>query len=209
MAPAVGEAYDDDTGPFSCSNKRLGLGIDEHRLCCDAESPLHRNRGVRKQPTRVLTGRPRCGPYELQPAVAAPRQPGAELNRSPVVGRTGERNKDVPWPWRIPDHNSNVAGSMLQQCQHARVLQKSIWCVDEQKIDVLFDCDPAEIDPRRQRQEHGCPSLEPVRVQGRLPGSEQTPGRTELFCRGDRGDNDELAFWLPNEWRCELDECLE
>src|SRR4051794_6717599 len=98
---------------------------------------------------------------------------------------------------------------MLQQCQHSRVLQKSIWCVHEQKIHVLFDCDPAEIDPRRQRQEYGSPSLEAVRVQGRLAGSEQTPDMTELVCRGDRGDDDELAFRLPHKWRCERDECLE
>ena len=90
MAPA-GREPDHDRGRI-----RRGLGqtargwLDEHRLGHDARQALHRHRCVGEQAARIALRAAR--PRESQRLARRRRQPGAELDRRPVVLPAAERN---------------------------------------------------------------------------------------------------------------------
>jgi hypothetical protein len=51
---------------------------------------------------------------------------------------------------------------MVEQGQHAGVLEKPVGRVHEQQVDVVLPREPRHVDPRRDRREHCGPCLDPI-----------------------------------------------
>ena len=121
--PPRRQPHGEEAGVAARLEQPLRAGGDEQRPGGDAEHPLHRERSVREQAARIapsLLG-DRGGAGEAQRDVLGTREPGAELDRGPVVLGSPERDEHRAARPRAAWHEQRHVTRRL--CQHGAELR--------------------------------------------------------------------------------------
>ena len=101
------------------STQKAFLGrLRQHRVGLDSDEPLHGERRVGQQPARVATAAPRIRPRPDEPERTSDsgREPAGQLERSPVVLPTAERD----------EHAVRVAESRPRAYEHGDVGRRAL-----------------------------------------------------------------------------------
>ena len=162
MPPAVGEADDDDAGAAAAATSASGSGSTSSGSAgtpsarCTAIEALASSRPAPEPDGPVDAPASRSSVPALR-ASQAPSSTAAQSWTAPAKGTsTG------PSPTRGSDDDADVAGRVLEQREHAGVLEQPVGCVGEQEVDVLLGGEAPEVDARRQREEDGGADLDAV-----------------------------------------------
>ena len=209
-SPAVGQADDDRAGSRRHVDEGFRVRLDQDRLGGDAERALHRDRGAREQPAGVAAVGDGRRARELERHAASACEPRAELDRRPVVLGPREGHEHGTRARRlVPDDDADVARRLIEQREHARVLEQAVRRVDEEEIDVVLACEPCHVHTRGDRREHCGPCLDAVRDETGAELVRERGGHSELV-RGRGGRRQQqLSRRLPCERRREVRETLE
>ena len=122
----------------------LRAGFDEQRLGGYAEGALCRERGAREQAAGVAVDLSRAG--EAERNVQGACEPGAELDRRPVVLGSSERHEHGPGGQCVVagDEHADVARSRGENGAGRRIVERRRDRRAQEEVDVLLRRKPDE-----------------------------------------------------------------
>ena len=123
--------------------------VDKKRFGCHTERSLYRERCISQEPAGVAGARYIVSGRadDLERGLLRSREPGAELDRGPVVLIACEG--DEHWPGRYDlarNEDADVAGRSREQGAQLGILDECRWGVDENQVDVLLCGDPDQVE---------------------------------------------------------------
>ena len=123
LLPAARQPDDDESHAGGRSGERARIGGDEQRLGGDAHGALNGERRAGEQPARVAPAAIARRAREHEAAASRHRQPGAELDRRPVVLRARERDEHGPFG-RPSDEDPDIAGRFGEDRPEASIAEQ-------------------------------------------------------------------------------------
>jgi hypothetical protein len=159
--PPCRQADDEQTRVAARLEHALLARLRQQRLGRDAEDALHGERAVRQQAARVapaLLG-DGSGTCQTQRRTVGMGKPGAELDRSPVVLGSSERNEDRALAHPTRDEQRDVAGGVREDRGELHVGhsfgQQLVGSIDEQELDVELGRESSKLLTGCRRCERG------------------------------------------------------
>ena len=206
--PAAREADDHEAHAQRGGGQRTRIGSHQQRLRGHAHGALHRQRGIGEQAARVAPRPVARRTSEHERAVARRRQPGAELDRRPVVLGARERDQNGAIR-RLADEHTDIASGAGENRHQVVVGQQSRRRLDEQEIGVLLLREAHDILAGVGGGEGGGARRDAV-AQQRVTALVELPGRrAEPPGIVDEGCDEQLAPAARGERRSQPDERVE
>ena len=136
--------------------------------------------------------------------VVGTREPGAELDRRPVVLRPSERDEHRSLGRRVSrDEERHVAGRLLEQGREllvgSAVVEELVRGLGEEEVDVELGREAGELVTRRRRRERGGASDDPLRLESGAALLEPGRRRRKLDRVGHEPGEDDDPRWVTRQ----------
>ena len=174
-----------------------------------AEMPRTRWTASAPCESRRLASRLPCSGTAAAPASRSgtrvgAREPGAELDRGPVVLRPSERDEHRSLGRRVPrDEERHVAGRLLEQGREllvgSAVVEELVRGLGEEEVDVELGREPSELLTRRRRRERGRAGDDPLRLESGAALLEPGRRRRKLGRVGHEPGEDDDPRWVARQ----------
>ena len=150
--PPRGQPDDEQAGVAARLEHALLAGRCQQRLGRDAEDALDGERAVREEAARIALALLRhCGgACEPERRLVGPREPGAELDRRPVVLGPAERDEHGALRRRVPrNEQRHVAGRFREDGGELLVGsslgEELVGASASRSVDVELGCEPSQV----------------------------------------------------------------